>query len=69
MNHHKIIYSKISLFFRSINNNYIEGLKKFSELENEDEFKEAEHNDEEYIKCLKKFMKEYESAYVPHGEC
>ena len=57
-------------YFRGddINNNYIEGLKKFSELENEDEFKEAEHNDEEYIKCLKKFMKEYESILMQkHG--
>lgn len=57
-------------YFRGddINNNYIEGLKKFSEPENEDEFKEAEDNDEEYIKCLKKFMKEYETILMKkHG--
>ena len=57
-------------YFRGddINNNYIEGLKKFSELENEDEFKEAQDNDEEYIKCLKKFMKEYETILMKkHG--
>ena len=57
-------------YFRGdeINNKYIEGLKKFNELENEKQFREAEDNNEEYIKCLKKFIKEYETILMQkHG--
>ena len=39
---------------------YIEGLERFSDLENDDEF--MEENDEEYIKCLKQFFNEYEET-------
>ena len=58
----KTPFSECLKYFRGddINNKYIEGLKKYSELENDHKFREKEGNNEEYIKCLKNYLKNYE---------
>ena len=51
-------------YFRGVNVNndkyvYMEGLKKFSDLEEDKQFREK--NSQEYIDCLKNFINEYEN--------